>query len=121
HVAHTPVEVDGNDRPRPGGDSGLQLRHVHVVVVTYLHEHRPRADVHDRRDGSEERMAGRDDLVTGPDARGQKGEVERVVSAVDTDGVLDADERGQVRLEVPELLAVDQVPLAEALRDGGID
>ena len=109
HVTEPPVEMDRHDRPRAWCDGGGRLVDVHEVVITDVDQHRGGAGVVNRCRRGHERVGDGDHLVTGPDAGRPKREMERVGAVARAHRKAGADERGKVRLEVPELLPQHQV------------
>ena len=80
-------------------------------------EHRRRAAVAHRRGGGDERHRGHDDLVARPDSGGQVREVQRRGAARQRDGVRDAEEVREGRLERLRARAEGQPAGPQAGRD----
>ena len=103
HVRHIAAQVHRDDPPRPECDSRLDQAAVYVEIPAHIHQHRGRPCIHHSGAGGYKGMGRYDHLVSWPDSRSQKGEVESVVAAVQANGVFRSHELRQVLLEPPQL------------------
>jgi hypothetical protein len=103
-------------------DGALDQVDIHVVSPRpHVDQHRVRAAMNDGGHRRDERMGHGDDLVARPDAGAEQGEQQRMVAAVDADGIFHADEFGQVLLEILELVPIDQIAVRQAPRDRAVN
>jgi hypothetical protein len=121
HITEPAVEVHGQDGPRARGNGALHLLGIHGVVIQHVDENGRGAAVDDRGHGRHERVPDGDHLVAGGDSGRHQGEVQRVIAAVDPDGVACPDKRGEVLFEGAQLLPVDEVAARQAVHDRRID
>src|SRR5262245_48316110 len=113
HVAHAAIQMDRQQHPRAARNRALDRLRIDEIVVADFDEHRRGPCVDDGRYRCHERMADRNYLVWRTDAGSQQRKVQRVVSAVDPDGVFHADERGEMLFEVAQLFAVYEVAVRQ--------
>ncbi len=91
HVRALSVQMDGDNRFRARRDGGLDLGGVEVVGLGIgVHKHGSGAGNPDCLGGGEECVGGGDALVARANAKGEESEPERVGTAIDPDGVLQA-------------------------------
>jgi hypothetical protein len=121
-VRGVPVEVHGHDRPRARGDRPRDGARVEVEGRGVdVHEHRPRARLHDGERGERGGERRRHDLVSGPRPERAQAEVERVGAVRHRDRVLRAEGPRELALERLALGAEDEPAGVEDARDGGVD
>ena len=92
--------------------------------------HRRRVDVGEdgRRTAARDRLGGRvererraDDLVAGADLHRVEHDHDRVRAVRDADRLRDAEERGRLLLECPEVRPTDELPAVEDLAEAGLE
>ena len=107
HVAGETAVVEDDDGLRPGPDRGFEVRRVEVEVVRAddVAEDRRRTRVRDRVRGGHEVERREHDLVSRADTGREQREVQRSRSVRDRQGELDADELGELALELLDLRA----------------
>src|SRR5712692_4566557 len=110
-----------DDRARSWSDRALQSNHVHVVVRTYVDQFRSCTSVDNCRNGRGKCVGNGNDLVARPQTGSQHRKGERVITAVQSNRVLGADEASEVLLKCLELPAHDQVALGQTLSDCPVD
>ena len=105
HVAGETAVVEDDDGLRPGPDRGFEVRRVEVEVVRAddVAEDRRRTRVRDRVRGGHEVERREHDLVSRADTGREQREVKRSRSVRDRQGELDADELGELALELLDL------------------
>src|SRR5208282_1104007 len=121
HRADSAVQMYWQERFGPGCNRPLDQVRIHVVVRADIDEYGNRAAMDDRRDAGDESVSDADYLIARSHPRAHQSEQQRVISAIETDRVLDPDESGEAFLEVPELLPANQVALRQAVDDRAVD
>ncbi len=122
HVGRLPEEMHGHDRLRPWRDLAGGVLDVHVEAVEAgVGEDRRRARARDAAGRGEEGEARADHLVARPDPQGHQREEDPVGARRDADRVLDARELGDLRFEVLDFRAEDELPGAQHALEGALE
>ena len=121
HIRHPPAQVHRDDALGSRRDRGLDEITVDVEILRHVHQNGRGADVDHRRARRHERVRRHDHLVARPDPRRAQRHVQRVVAAVETDGVPGAHEAGEVLLERLQVASVDQLAVGHHIEVGRID
>ena len=102
HVARKAAVVEDDDRLRSGPDRGFEVSRVEIEVVRAddVAEDRRRPRVCDRVRGGHEVQRRKHDLVSRADTGREQREVQRSRSVRDCQSELDADELGELALEL---------------------
>lgn len=109
--------MDGIDHPSVFGDDRSELAGVQALVVADVNEDRLGATKHERGDGRDERVRHGDYLVAGTNVEVVRQMSQAVGAVARLHRVLRPVKRGQVGLEVDQLLSQHQVPAGDGFLD----
>ena len=123
HVRAAPVQVHGDDRPRPGRERALDTQRVdRPRRGVGVDQHRDGAGALDAGDGRHACVGGRHDLVSALDAEGSKTELDRVgAGAHGRAGETVAAVRREGPLELLDSGAEDEPALVDDLRNRAVE
>lgn len=116
HVGYLAIEMDGHDRSRAGGDSGLDLARVDVIGRRIaVDQHRDGSGIGYSQRGGDKCVGGGDNFVAGANIIGANDHLQRRIAGIDADAILDTAIFGECALEFGDGAAEDEIA---ALHDG---
>src|SRR6266550_8025951 len=121
HLADSAVQGNGNDGFCARCDDRLDRIRVHIIIVANFHQDRLCTNIDDGRYGSNKGVRHCDYFIARSNAGSLQGKLKRMIAAVQPHCVLDANERSEVSLEIPQLLPENQISLREAVANRTVD
>ncbi len=113
--------MNRDDGLRPRRHDPFQRLRLHIVVCADVDQYRPRSAMNNGRYRRHEGMRHGDDVISRSDSGSEQRKMQRMIAAVHADGVLDADERRQMRLKVVQVAAAHEIALRKTVGNGGIN